>query len=664
MKINILSGLFFIATWSVYAQESVIDSLFPKSLDEVIIIGKKTEVYKKQAKSLGSLESFLEKSEKAGMIKRGAYAWEPTVNGMLTERTVVTIDGMHIFGACTDKMDPITSYVEISNLAEATIHSGQHGAMHGNTIGGAIDLKTHNYESQQQGWDAILHSGYESNNKQKIAGAAIGYSDSLFFTHANFMFRDAENYKAGGGKIIPFSTFTKYNFSGTAGYRLSPLELLKTSVIYDKAIDVGYPALPMDVSLAQALITSLHYEKSFISNRIQHWESKLYYNTIVHKMDDTGRPFVPIHMDMPGSSTTYGAYTKLKAAAGPHHITANWNGYYNRSVAEMTMYPANPEENSMFMYTWPHVNTIYNNLFIEDTYTINCHENLTLSGALGIHLNKVNSDFGLQSLQIFYPDMSSHNNRLLKSIAVSYLSHKNEWLYNIGIGYGERAPSISEGYGFYLYNSYDSYDYIGNPYLHNEQSKEINTSISWNRDSWTSKLSASYFYISNYILGIPVANILPMTIGAQGVKQYVALPYAQTGNIRYSISLPLHPAVKGEAALYYYWGQDNTGAPLPFMSPIGCSASLSYVNKAFTSELSFSGNTVQNRYNTALGERETAGYALLHAAAGYTFGWGNTVLRLKTGIENLLDTYYTTYADWNKLPRQGRNVYVHLSYSL
>ena len=61
--------------------------------------------------------------------------WQP-------ERTVVTIDGMRIFGACTDKMDPVTSYVEVSNLSEATISSGQQGSCHGNTIGGSIDLKT------------------------------------------------------------------------------------------------------------------------------------------------------------------------------------------------------------------------------------------------------------------------------------------------------------------------------------------------------------------------------------------------------------------------------------------------------------------------------------------------------------------------------------------
>jgi len=42
-----------------------------------------------------------------------------------------------IFGACTDKMDPITSYVDLSNLSKAHIVLASKGAEHGTTIGGA-----------------------------------------------------------------------------------------------------------------------------------------------------------------------------------------------------------------------------------------------------------------------------------------------------------------------------------------------------------------------------------------------------------------------------------------------------------------------------------------------------------------------------------------------
>ena len=120
------------------AQEQVKDSILPVNLTEVILIGKPTQLNEKQVKPLASLDEYLQQSGRIDMIKRGSYAWEPMINNMATERTIVTIDGMRIFGACTDKMDPVTSYVEGSNFSETPIKCGQQGACHGATIVGAI----------------------------------------------------------------------------------------------------------------------------------------------------------------------------------------------------------------------------------------------------------------------------------------------------------------------------------------------------------------------------------------------------------------------------------------------------------------------------------------------------------------------------------------------
>ena len=58
------------------------------------------------------------------------------------ERTSITIDGMKIFCACTDKMDPVTSYVEIENLSQMHIGSGIGGNPFAtNSIGGSLDMK-------------------------------------------------------------------------------------------------------------------------------------------------------------------------------------------------------------------------------------------------------------------------------------------------------------------------------------------------------------------------------------------------------------------------------------------------------------------------------------------------------------------------------------------
>src|SRR5690606_25854790 len=126
------------------------------------------------------------------------------------------------------------------------------------------------------------------------------------------IYRNAENYKSGGGSEIQYSQFQKYNVSTNLGYKITDDKALTASFIFDEARDVGYPALTMDVSLARAVIASVGFEQSTLLGSLTSWKSKLYFNTITHVMDDTKRPIVAIHMDMPGWSDTYGFFSEAR----------------------------------------------------------------------------------------------------------------------------------------------------------------------------------------------------------------------------------------------------------------------------------------------------------------------------------------------------------------
>jgi iron complex outermembrane receptor protein len=655
-------GLSFCIPLFIVAQEKPGDTIVPNDLKEVIVIGKKSQLYQKQAKPLATIDEYLQQSTKVDMIRRGSYAWEPMINNMTTERTLVTIDGMRVFGACTDKMDPITSYVEVSNLAEATIQSGQQGACHGATIGGSIDLIRNRSGFSDLGWDTSINAGFETNSQQKIIGSAINYANSLFYIDTDFMFREAYNYTDGKDQEVLFSQFRKFNISATSGFSFDENKLIEGSIIYDKATDVGYPALPMDVSLAEALITSLKFEYVPESSKIENWETKLYYNTITHKMDDTKRPSVPIHMDMPGWSDTFGFYSKAKGVSGKHHFLADLNSFYNRSVAEMTMYPADSNEKLMFMYTWPDVKTFYTALFLEDNMALNAHSSLKFSTSLANHNNKVASELGLESLRIFYPNMKDSKNRILPNISFHYSYDENGFSYGFGLAYGERAPSVSEGYGFYLFNSFDQYDYIGNPELNNENSVEGSFSIGYKTQKWSSKITSSYFHISNYIVGKPDETLIPMTIGASGVKIYTALNYATIFNTDLNLEYQFSTDFKWKGQLVYNYGKDFEKRNLPFISPLRYSSSLNYKKGKFTSVIAVQGNATQTQYSPFYGEDRTPDYAILNFDSGYSFAFEKVKCNLKAGIENIFDTYYSTFSDWNNIPRKGRNFFLNVAF--
>ena len=645
----------------IWSQSIAKDSI--QELEEIIVLSATKNTVKDP---LTSIESHLKQGKGIDMIQRGNYAWEPTLNTMATERISVTIDGMHIFNACTDKMDPITSYVETANLQQVSILSGQQGSQFGPTLGGSVNLQTQRPTfSVQPKWQGNLNLGYETNSQLKVGGALLQYSNSKWYFKVQATNRDASNYKAGKNREVLFSQYSKLNTSTVLGYAIADNKTIETQVIYDKATDVGYPALPMDVSLAEALIASIRYEVLPINPFLDSWETKLYYNTITHRMDDTKRPpeTIAIHMDMPGWSDTYGLYSTVKATQKSHHLSATLNAYYNKSLAEMTMYPSNPEEKEMFMYTWPDVHTQYTGITLQDHWAITDQKSVQLSASVGMHLNQIKNKTALESLQIFYPDMARSQNRTLGSLAANYQIKKTQWSYGVGIALGTRAPSVSEGFGFYLFNSSDRFDHIGNPNLKNEVASELNGFLSYTSAAFSSKLTGSFFHINNYIIGAINPELSAMTIGAEGVKQYNNLSYAQLATLDWSSSYKFNNQWLVKVYIKYHYGKDSNKNYLPFISPLSYGSSLTFSKNRFQTSLELQANGTKDNNALLYGEQPTASYAILNWSASHLWQLKENTLAFHCGVANIFDTYYTTYSDWNAIPRVGRNISMSLQYS-
>jgi iron complex outermembrane receptor protein len=601
------------------------------------------------------------------MIKRGAYAWEPSINSMTTERISVTIDGMKIFHACTDRMDPVTSYVETVNLSRVSLGSGFDASPNAtNSIGGSLDLKLNKSGFCQDGFSANASSGYESNSSLWLGGADIAYATPRFYLNSGYFHRSSDSYRAGGGETVRFSQFTKNNVFANTGYALKEGHDLEASMIYDRATDVGYPALAMDVAKAEGLITSLSYTAANPFRHFYKWETKIYYNNIVHIMDDTKRPpeEIAMHMDMPGKSRTAGAYSTLSGRSEKHRYSLNWDAYCNRSYAEMTMYPNNPDEIPMFMLTWGDVRTANTGIFGVDEWRISDRHSVRLSGKLSFQRAGMASDFGYESLLGYYPGMERFTNRATGNIAARYLLRAGNWDGSLSAGYGSRAPSVSEAYGFFLFNTFDAYDYLGNPHLKNESSLETSASLRWSNHAFEAKGEVSHFRFSDYIIGKPNAGLYHMTVGATGVKAYQNLPHASLLNTSLLLKYRFLYFFTLNGKATYARGRDGDGGNLPLIAPFEYGVSLKFGKNRFTVEGSVAGAARQSAFSPEYGEDETGGYAVAGFSAGYSFKLRQLVFNLKAGVENLFDTYYSTYSDWKNIPRKGRNIFVNMGIEL
>ena len=174
------------------------------------------------------------------------------------------------------------------------------------------------------------------------------------------------------------------------------------------------------------------------------------------------------------------------------------------------------------------------------------------------------------------------------------------------------------------------------------------------------RVTASYFHLNHYIIAQPDVVLVPMTIGANGVKVYTALDYATIFNANLTTEYQFSKQLKWNAQFVYSQGKDSNSMNLPFMAPFSYSTSLHYTEEKITAEIAVQGNATQTNYNAFYGEDRTADYAIINSSLGYKFPFNTVKLLVKVGVENVLDTYYSTYSDWNDLPRIGRNVFVNL----
>ena len=637
-----------------------------QNLDEVVIVSDEGRGRKRSVKGqVASIDEHLGELRNVNLVRRGSYAWEPVVNNMQTERLSTTIDGMKIFYACTDKMDPVTSYVESGNLQSISLNSGLDGNPQATgNIGGSLDLKLRKIGFEAYPRQINLSAGHEWNGHLQVYGADAAFSGRRAYLNTGVFSRAADCYQVGGGQLLNYSQFSKVNLFANAGVRLTDTDVLESTVIFDRATDVGYPALNMDVSKAQGFITSLSYKHRFSGAG---WETKAYYNHIIHIMDDTTRPDVAIHMDMPGDSWTTGLYSLLTTSLGgesrvQHDVAVNYDLYYNRLFADMTMYPGGAAP--MYMVTWPDVGTLNTGLALTDNVSIDDRQSLRLSGKLAWQQQRLNNEEGYHGQKVFFPLMTDSYYQTTGRIAASYQFSIPNSQFSIGTGWGSRAPTVTEAYGYYLNNTFDQYDYMGNPHLKNESAFELNSNFQFSILNFQLGFDANVFLFRDYIIGRLDDRLSAMTVGAEGVKVYRNLDHATIANFSVDAGWQITDRIAWSGNVSYALGRDDESDPLPLISPLAWRNELLYNYRNFEARVEVKGNAVQTDYSAKYGETKTQAWNIINLSAAYQFSILNSQFSIRGGVENLLDLRYSSYSDWNNIPQKGRNVYLNLTFEL
>lgn len=598
------------------------------------------------------------------LIKRGNYAQEATIRGLNAGQINTTIDGMHIFGACTDRMDPISSYVEPNNLGSIRLNLGPDENQNGSQTS-SLDFKLLKATpSAAKRVSGKVGLGFETNSLARQTLGSVQYSRTRWALQLNAIYRQADNYIAGNKEEILFSQYQKWNAGGSFTGVLNEHHRIYLDYLQDNGKNIGYPALTMDVAFADAKIGSVSHVYEDKSRKLFRWETKVYMNYIDHAMDDTKRPAeqVPMHMDMPGTSKTTGFFSGGSIRlAQQNFLYIKATGYQNDLHAEMTMYPDNG--NKMFMLTIPDARRSTLGLNISDKHFFHSGTEISFGGRLEYVQSEITTLIGRQTMTSSYAGNPDKSKLIYNAFVRFEQKLKKKVVLFANASYSLRHASLQEMYGFYLYNRVDAHDYLGNPDLKPEVSLNINLGVKTEHKKWNASAQLFTYQFQNYITGIRLDGYSVMTIGGSGVKQYINLASANISGAEYTIQWkPIEKfLIQTTGAISI--GQDVDGEALPFIPPFRSVNKIQYDLKGYFIKAEYTAAAVQNRVSTEkYGEKTTPAFHVFNVGVTKRFSFEKNYLQCSLNLDNILDAVYFEHLDVMKIHRQGRNLTMNVTF--
>jgi len=427
------------------------DSTRSIELREVMVITKEYNARQRMLQFYRSnhsagIEDILSRLPEMTLIRRGTYGMEPAIRSLSGGQINVLLDGMRIHGACTDKMDPATIYIEPINLDQLQLQTGAQGFIHGAAIGGTVNLKTATPSCHTLNQlSGTISSGFQTAAKSFYEALQLNYGTGKWSLLGTATWRKSSEYRSGGGDRIAFSLYEKVNYSFSAKYQVNQRSSIKADYIGDNGWNIGYPALPMDVGYAVARIGSVSLQQENPGQRLYQWSAKIYANQVRHYMDDTQRPNVPIHMDMPGTSLTYGVYTEGQARLNSkQHLRVVADFSATKLKASMTMYE--PGQRPMYMLTWPDNRKDQAGVGVNWEYRADSNWLLQSVARLDFISTTLTTQEAKDHISILGVTDAGQQ-ELLKNLSFTLSRKINPWLKsNIALAYAERMPAATELY--------------------------------------------------------------------------------------------------------------------------------------------------------------------------------------------------------------------------
>ena len=570
-------------------------------------------------------------------IRRGGHGLDPVIRGQSDQRLNTFLDGAMVYGACSSKMDPASTYANVNNYDSVTVIKGTQSVLFGaGGPGGAVSFKRVTNPVTKS--EFRLGQNFDSNvGAYTTSGNMIFPLSSKAYLRLNGSATNAGNYETGSG-IKPLTEYSTTDYTAILGTLLSDGSKLEFNYTNNRQDKVGYPGLNMDIVYSYTDMYTLKYHRVTPFGIFSTMNVELFNTDIDHLMDNvvlrgnTGNGV----MANPTASDTYGG--RMIGTIGSD-IRAGIDYEHNTKDAEQNMVMSGM--NVFMTYLWPGVETEKLGLFFEKDLN-NISYGLRYD-QVELDPTRAADDPGSGMMQktaneVYTADYDGTivaSKRDFDNISGFLRINKD---YNHGESYinfsiNERAPDANELFHA-KNNSTAMMRHVGNPNLSSE--RHITLEVGYEGMLMGNHITGSIYYndVNDYI-----------TTHRKDDSAMKARLYKNVDATLYGYELTAHRIIAGidtTLNLNYTRGEDDTqNRPLPQIMPLAGDITFELKSAKTNYGLRINFADTQDRFDTkVLDVGETAGYTVYDIFAGFE---PTPNLRFTVGMANITDKRYATH---------------------
>ena len=597
-------------------------------------------------------------------IRRGGHGLEAVIRGQSDQRLNTFLDGAMVYGACSSKMDPASTYANVNNYDSVTVIKGTQSVLFGaGGPGGIVSFKRVTNPVSKTEFRVGQNFDTNAGSYTTSGNIVIPLSSKSYF-RLNGSSSNSGNYETGTG-IKPLTEYSTTDYTAILGAKLmdgSKLELNYTNNRQDK---VGYPGLKMDIVYSYTDMYTLKYQRVTPLGIFTTMNIDLFNTDIDHLMDNvvlrgtTGNGV----MTTPAASDTYGG--RIIGNIGSN-IRAGLDYEHNTKDAEQNMVMNGM--NVFMTYLWPGVETEKLGLFFERDLN-NISYGLRYD-QVELNPTRAAADPGAGMMQktaneIYTADYDGTivaTKRDFDNLSgfIRFTKNLNNGESYINLSMNERAPDTTELFNA-KNNSTAMMRHVGNPNLSSE--KHMTIEVGYEGMVMGNHITGSVYYneVDDYI-----------TTHRKDDSAMKARLYKNVDATLYGYEITAHRIIAGidtTLNLNFTRGEDDTqNRPLPQIMPLAGDLTLEIKSAQTNYGLRVNFADTQDKFDSkVLDVGQTPGYTTYDIFAGFE---PTPNIRLTIGMSNITDKRYATHLNAtntldgaaDRTDEPGRSMFGSLSY--